>query len=808
MKISYSWLNDFIEIDWEAEKVAELLTDLGLEVEGIERFESIKGGLEGVVIGKVLTCDVHPNADRLKLTTVNIGNAEPVQIVCGAPNVAAGQTVAVATVGTTLYDKEKGPWEIKKSKIRGEESHGMICSEIEIGLGEDQDGIMVLEDELPVGKPLSEVFEVLVDAVFEIGLTPNRSDAMSHYGVARDLKAGLIQKEISKPLESPSISKFRVDNNTRHIPVEVLDSEKAPRYCGLTMSGVKVGESPLWLKNRLRAIGLNPINNVVDATNYVMHEIGQPFHAFDADRITGQRIIVKTVEEGTKFVTLDGVERVLSEEDLMICDEKKPLCIAGVYGGESAGVTENTNNIFLESAYFDPISIRKTAKRHGLNTDASFRFERGIDPTNTDVALKRLALLIQEVAGGMITSSLNDFYPKKIEGFQVFLRYDKINNLIGQVIDKNDLKTILASLNIRINNVTESGMGLTIPPFRTDVNREVDVVEEILRVYGYNRIDFNQKINATIALTAKHDDHRLQNIVGNQLVSQGFYEIMNNSLADKNHASLEGLEDEDSVPLLNPLSKELGAMRQSLIAGGLSSLAYNLNRQNDNLRLFEFGKSYHHAEENTYCEKKHFALFITGNQQGESWNSVLGKSSFFYMKGVLEAVFTRLGLEPTYRPNEDPHYAEALEIFVGEEPLGNFGVLKSKIAKAYDVDQEVLYADIDWDKVLERVADHPKHVVSPIPKYPSIRRDFALLLDKSVNFGQIEEIAHQTEKKLLKRVGLFDVYQGDSLPEGKKSYAVSFTFLDTEKTLTDKKVDKIMKKLRTRFEKELKAELR
>ncbi len=807
MKISYTWLKDFIEIDWPADKTAELLTDLGLEVEGVENFESVKGGLKGIVVGKVLTCDKHPDADKLKITTVDIGAEKPLQIVCGAPNVAAGQNVPVATIGTELYDPENGAWKIKKGKIRGEESFGMICAEDELGIGKSHDGIMVLDESLKPGTPLAEVVEILTDKVFEIGLTPNRSDAMSHYGVARDLRAGLTQQGISKPLDTPSISRFRVDNHTRQISINVDNSEKAPRYCGISLSEVEVKDSPDWLKNRLKAIGLAPINNIVDATNYVMHELGQPFHAFDADHISGQKITVKTLKEGTKFTTLDGVERSLSAEDLMICDEKKPLCIAGVYGGLNSGVKENTTNIFLESAYFNPVSVRKTAKRHGLNTDASFRFERGIDPDFTDFALKRLVLLIQEVAGGKVSSDIDDFYPKKIEGFQVFLRYDKIYNLIGQEIDQNDLKSILSSLNIRVNNVTESGMGLTIPSFRTDVQREVDVVEEILRVYGYNRIGYGNKLNATVAINGRYDDHKMQNLVANQLVGQGFYEIMANSLTDAEHTHPDLGADKKNVELLNPLSKDLAVLRQSLIPGGLESIAFNLNHKNSDLRFFEFGKTYY-ALPDGYEERKHLVLFTTGRQEFENWDASQRKNGFFYIKGILKTLFSRLGLAVTYTTHESTLFSESLAITVNAEEIGHFGVLKSAIGKKYGVDQEVLYADIYWDSILKLLANRPALQVQPIVKFPAVRRDFALLLDEHVKFAKIEELAFATDKKLLKEVGLFDVYQGKNLPEGKKSYAVSFTFLNEKKTLTDKQVDKVMSKLRQRFEKELNAELR
>lgn len=807
MKISYTWLKDFIDIDWSAERAAELLTALGLEVEGTERFESVKGGLKGVVAGNVVSCEKHPNADRLMLTNIDVGQSEPLQIVCGAPNIEKGQNVAVALVGTTLYDKEKGAWKIKESKIRGETSLGMVCAEDELGLGDTHEGILVLEEDIEPGTPLNEVFEVLEDEVFEIGLTPNRSDAMSHYGVARDLRAGLIQQGHNVLFKAPSTNSFQVDSHSRNIPVFVEDKELAPRYCGATLTDIKVKESPRWLKNRLRAIGQAPINNIVDATNYMMNALGQPFHAFDADKISGQRIKVKTLPQNTKFTTLDGVERTLDAEDLMICNEKKPMCIAGVFGGIESGVAENTTSIFLESAYFDPVSVRKTAKRHGLSTEASFRFERGIDPDFSEEALKRLVILIKEIAGGSVANDIDDFYPQKIEESQVFLRYEKIRTLVGQDIDQDVLKSILSSLQIRVNNVTESGMGLMVPPFRADVRREVDVIEEILRVYGYNNIEFNKGLKAAVAETYKFSDHKIQNLIGDQLIGQGFYEIMSNSLIDEAHVRSNKLLADYNIELLNPLSHDLAVLRQSLLPGGLKSIAYNLNRKNPDLRFFEFGKSYHKYAQK-WEEQKHFCLFLTGRQQAENWNSTECPSGFFFLKGILDSVFKRLGLAINYKSRKDNLYSESLAIFYNKMDLGEFGVLKPKVCDQYNIDREVLFADLNWDLILEVLPERKDVKVEPIAPYPSVRRDFALLVDNGVSFNEIKEMAYQTGNRLLKDVGLFDVYQGDSLPAGKKSYAVSFTFLDEHKTLTDKKVDKIMAKFRKKFEEQLQAELR
>ncbi|MCB0382693.1 MAG: phenylalanine--tRNA ligase subunit beta [Psychroserpens sp.] len=808
MKISYNWLQQFLKINWPAEQTGELLTDLGLEIEGIESFQSVKGGLQGIVVGEVLTCEQHPNADRLKVTTVNIGDANPLQIVCGAPNVAKGQKVPVATIGTTLYTAEGEAWTIKKGKIRGEESHGMICAEDELGLGSSHDGIMVLDPETKVGTLASELFEIENDQVFEIGLTPNRADAMSHFGVARDLKAGLLQKEINSELITPSVSAFHVENRTLKIDIDVKDKTLAPRYCGVTISGLKIEDSPTWLQNRLKAIGLTPKNNVVDVTNYVLHELGQPLHAFDAAKIAGNKVVVKTLAKGTKFKTLDGIERELHEEDLMICDGEKPMCIAGVFGGENSGVTESTTSIFLESAYFNPVSIRKTAKRHALNTDASFRFERGIDPNITEYALKRAALLIQEVAGGDITSDVMDFYPKKIEDFQVRLSFENAKKLIGQEIPKETIKSILTSLEIKVNNVTETGLGLTVPAYRNDVQREADIIEEILRVYGYNSIKTTEKLNASISNTSKFEDYKLQNVIGNQLASQGFFEILSNSLTTPKYINLsEQLKEEHNVEMLNPLSNDLSVMRQSLLFSGLEAVSYNINRKRDNLKLYEFGKTYHNFNGNRE-EFKRLAIFLTGNKNSLRWNSPVQKSDFFYLKGIVNSTLERLGLSKhKVSPTKNDVFSEGISLSIGKTRLVDFGIVNKKILKHFGISQEVLFAEFDWDNIVS-MTKHQDIKFTEIPKYPEVRRDFALLLDEQVTFEAIDTIAMQTEKQLLKDVDLFDVYQGKNLPKGKKSYAVSFTIQDENKTLTDKQIDKIMNKLQANFEKQLGAELR
>lgn len=808
MKISYNWLKQFIKINWPAEKTGELLTDLGLEIEGIEAFESVQGGLKGVVVGEILTCIQHPNADRLKVTTVNIGEKQPLQIVCGAPNVAAGQKVPVATIGTTLYSPEGEAWTINKGKIRGEVSEGMICAEDELGLGASHEGIMILDATLKPGTSCSELFKIENDQIFEIGLTPNRADAMSHFGVARDLKAGLLQKEIQLELITPSVSAFHVDNRALKIDIVVKDTERCPRYCGLTISGIKVTDSPQWLQNRLKAIGLKPINNVVDITNYVLHELGQPLHAFDASKIGGNKVVVKTLKPGTKFTTLDGLERELHEEDLMICDNDKPMCIAGIFGGIESGVTTETNSVFLESAYFSPVSIRKSAKRHGLSTDASFRFERGIDPNITEYALKRAALLIVEVAGGKISSDALDYYPKKIEDCQVRLNFENTKNLIGEELPKETIKSILASLEIKVNNVTETGLGLTIPAYRNDVTREADVIEEILRVYGYNNIITSEKLNASVSSASKYEDYKLQQIISNQLVSQGYYEIMTNSLTHEKHVDFDdNLKADHNVKILNPLSAELGILRQSLLFSGLEAVAHNLNRKQADLKLFEFGKTYHKFTDN-YSEYKHLGLFVTGNKTGESWTNPSKSSDFFYFKGIIEGVLTRLGIVKTQSvPTGASIFSEGLALTLNRQTIVEFGLVKPSVLKQFGITTNVLYADFNWDILLKLSQDN-QILFKAIPKYPEARRDFSLLLDKAVNFESVYNLAFKTEKELLKKVNLFDVYEGKNLPDGKKSYALSFTIQDELKTLTDRKIDKIMNKLKSNFEQELGAELR
>ena len=808
MKISYNWLKQFLQIDWEASKTGELLTDLGLEVEGIETKESIKGALKGIVVGEVLTCIQHPNADRLKITTVALGTEGSVQIVCGAPNVAVGQKVPVATIGAILYDKQGEGFKIKKGKIRGEESFGMICAEDELGLGAGHDGIMVLDASLKAGISVAEVFNIEVDEVFEIGLTPNRSDAMSHFGVARDLRAGLMQRDINLELISPSVSDFHVDERTLRFDVEVDKKEQALRYCGISITDVTVKDSPEWIQNKLKAIGITPKNNIVDITNYVLHELGQPLHAFDAQQIKGNKILVKTLKEGTTFTTLDNIERTLSSEDIMICDaDSSPLCIAGVFGGSASGVTEHTASIFLESAYFNPVSVRKTAKRHALNTDASFRFERGIDINLTKYALKRAALLIEEYAGGKMGSDISDFYPEKIEDYQVFFSYDNAYRLIGQEIPKETIKKILASLEIKINSETEGGLGLTIPSYRTDVQREADIIEEILRIYGYNNIEFSHKLNTSISFDSNKDT-KVESTISNQLTSLGFNETMANSLTKAAYGALsENINEEANIAMLNPLSNDLKVLRQSMLFSGLESVSYNINRKNNSLKFYEFGKTYHQFNEK-YQEDKHLTLFLTGSRTGESWSNEERIVDFFYLKGIVNNILGRLGVGVLKSsPTKQDLFSEGITLSLGKMKLVDFGVVKGSLLKEFGIKQNVLFADFNWDTILKLTGNTNVKVVD-LPKFPSVKRDLALLLDAKIEFKEIYNLAFQSEKFLLKEVDLFDVYEGDKLPDGKKSYAVSFLIQDESKTLTDKQIDKVMQKLQQTFEKNLQAVLR
>jgi len=811
MQISYNWLKQFIKLETSIEETAALLTDLGLEVEGIYPYESLKGGLKGVVVGHVISCEQHPNADKLRITKVDLGNGEaPVQIVCGAPNVAAGQKVAVATIGTTLYDENGESFQIKKGKIRGEESFGMICAEDELGLGKSHDGIMILDADLKPGTPAAEVFEIATDEVLEIGLTPNRADAMSHLGVARDLRAGMLQNNPNQHISellTPSVTKFKVEKRTLKYDIEVNDSKQVPRYVGVTISDIEVKPSPEWLQNRLKAIGITPKNNIVDATNYVLHDLGQPLHAFDSARIKGNKIYVKNLPAGTKFETLDGIVRELHEEDIVICDDKGPLCLAGVLGGSYSGVSATTTSIFLESAYFNPVSIRKTAKRHGISTDASFRFERGIDPNITEYALKHAALLIMEIAGGEITSDIIDIYNKKVEDFNVFLNFNNVNRILGEEISKETIKKILVSLDIKVNSISDLGLGLTVPSYRVDVQREIDVIEEILRVYGFNNIKTGSKLNATISNSSKTEDYKVQNIIANQLVSQGFNEIMANSLTTPTYSTLVNeLNENNQVKILNPLSNDLSIMRQSLLFGGLESIAFNINRKNTDLKYFEFGKTYAKSLVG-YEEFKHMGLFATGNISQASWNTKANSMDFFTFKGYIEAVLERLGINKTNpRPTESDIFAEGMTYYVGDRKILDFGLVKKAITKHFDIKQDVFFADFKWDNVLTLISAKIKF--AEINKFPVVKRDLALLINSDVAFNQIYQTVKLVDKNIITDISLFDVYEGDKLPEGKKSYAISIKLQDTNKTLTDTQIEKIMSKVQSQLATEVGAELR
>lgn len=784
------------------EEISVLLTDLGLEVEGTHHFESIKGGLKGVLVGEVLSCEQHPNADRLKKTEVNLGNDEIVPIVCGAPNVAKGQKVLVATVGTTLSMSDGTSLKINKSKIRGEVSMGMICAEDELGLGESHDGIMVLDETLEPGTEAASLFEVEEDYVFEIGLTPNRADAMSHMGVARDLKAICMLKNIPFEWTLPETTSFNIDNNQSTINVDVKNGDKCSQYYGLTISGITVAPSPTWLQNRLKAIGIGPKNNVVDVTNYVLHELGQPLHAFDAQKIDGD-ILVKTCSDKTSFTTLDGNKRELHHEDLMICDSQKPLCIAGIFGGLDSGVTEQTTSLFLESAYFDPVSIRKTAKRHGLNTDASFRFERGIDPEIGITALKRAAILIKKIAGGEITSEIQDFSKPLEEPSQIFLGLDVLEQTIGQTIQQKDLDTILNALEININNVSETGIGMTIPRYRVDVNRPADVIEEILRVYGYNNLeDKPLKYEANPPYSWK-DPHKLEATVAQKLIGHGYIETINNSLTSPEFSA----DFHAPITLLNPLGKELSLMRQSLVFNALEVVSFNLNRQNKNLKIFEFGAIYG-KKNDTFVEAKRLSITLVGNVFESHWDMAKAPNKFFYGKGVIQDILESIGLlDLEWQALPHPHFDEAFEISYCKKHLGVFGLISKKLIDSFGIDQEVYMADLNWGDLIELSYSEPLKY-NEVSKFPLVRRDFALLIDDNVHFEVLKETALKTDRKILKEVRLFDVYQGKNLEKGKKSYGLSFTFQDNAKTLTDKQVDKVMDKLKQNFEKEFGAQLR
>ncbi len=797
MKISYNWLKDFIQTDRTPEELSGILTDIGLEVESLETVQSLPGGLEGLVIGEVKTCAQHPNADRLKVTTVDIGAALPLPIVCGAPNVAAGQRVVVATVGTTVYPTSGEAFKINKSKIRGEVSEGMICAEDEIGLGTSHDGILVLAADAPIGMAAKDYFGVHDDYVFEIGLTPNRADAASHLGVARDVAAYL-----RNGYHLPDILAF-TPGSGEALSVSVEDADACPRYSSVTISGVQVGESPRWLKDRLTAIGVRPINNVVDVTNYVLHELGQPLHAFDASKLSGSKVVVRAARPGESFVTLDGVERTLNKADLMICDAENPLCIAGVFGGIHSGVTDKTTEVFLESAYFHPVSVRKTSKRHGLKTDASFRFERGTDPNITVFALKRAALLIAEVSGGYVSTAISDHYPKPIPPFTFDVRYTAVQRLIGEAIPETEIKAIIEALGITILSETDDVLNVQVPPYKVDVSREVDIIEEVLRIYGYNRIEIKRQIKASLNTSPKPDKEVVQNQLADLLVGNGFREILSNSLT-----KMDYMDDADSaVRILNPLSADLEVMRQNLMFSVLDAIAYNQKRKQTDLKLFEFGYTYHLQPEG-YLETQHLALAIAGKQWPQQWNQASKAVSFYHIKAAVDALLRRLnitGLRDADVPGS--HYQYGLAYERAGKTLVSFGAVNPALVKKTDVDGEIFYADFDWELVLKAIRKN-KITYQEVPKFPAVRRDLSLLIDENVTFAKLREIAERSERKLLKRVNVFDVYKGDRLPEGKKSYALQFVLQDEEKTLNDKQIDAIVKKLIYNFEKETGAEVR
>ncbi|MCO5268443.1 MAG: phenylalanine--tRNA ligase subunit beta [Brumimicrobium sp.] len=810
MKISYNWLKNYVKTNHTPEKLCEILTDTGLEVEGMEEFEMVKGGLKGVVVGQVISCVQHENADRLKVTRVNIGSEE-LQIVCGAPNVAEGQKVLVATVGTTLFPNPEESFKIKESKIRGVDSYGMICAEDELGLGASHDGIMVLKDTAKIGQPAAEYLKLASDYRIEIGLTPNRSDAMGHLGVARDIVAYNKLNNIDKSiLQLPDISKYNVIENGEKIKIKVEAPQDAPQYRGCLIAGITVGPSPEWLKNYLFTIGLTSINNVVDVTNFVLHELGTPLHAFDLSKV-GNEIVVRLAKEGEKLVTLDGVERKLNPQDLMITNGKTNLCIAGVFGGKESGVNENTTSIFLEAAYFNPVSIRKTAKRHALNTDASFRFERGVDPNMVEFAMKRAAALITEVAGGKIVYEADPFIGKKILPAEVIFDFDRCNQLIGKEIEREKIMTILLALDFKIVHRNDNILKLEVPTYRVDVTREADVIEEVLRIYGFNNIPLPQKWNVNLSNQDLRSEEKRQNAIADLLASKGYYEMMNNSLTSSEYITQFGGEAfsiENAVTMLNPLSQDLDVLRQSLIFQGIASLVHNINRQNLNVGLFEFGKIYKRFGEQ-FIENKRLSIFITGEKEPEQWNAQSKDTSFYTLKGVVEAILERLGLGKfvSTKALKKSILEDGIQLYVQKTKIGEIGWMHTKSAKNLGLKQKAYIADLDWDALLN-LGNMNTVEYHPLPKAFAVRRDFSLLLNKQVSYSQIEEVAKATCGKILNEVNLFDVYEGDKLPEGKKSYAVSFYFQDSEKTLNDQVVDNFMSKIKGQLENQLQAELR
>lgn len=821
MNISYNWLKEYVDFKLTPDELASALTSIGLETGGVEEVESIKGGLRGIVIGKVLTCEAHPDSDHLHITTVDLGDGQGTQIVCGAPNVAAGQTVVVATVGTTLYDGDN-EFKIKKSKIRGVESFGMICAEDEIGIGKSHDGIIVLDDDVKPGMPAAEYYNLSSDYVLEVDLTPNRIDAASHYGVARDLSAWLAHNAEATELTRPSVDAYKTDRNDGAITVEVKNTEACPRYSGVTIRNIKVAESPQWLKDRLTAIGQRPINNIVDITNYLLHGMGQPLHCFDLDKIAGGKVVVDTCAEGTKFTTLDGVERKLSANDLMICNEKEPMCIGGVFGGLDSGVTDGTTSIFLESAYFNPTSVRKTARCHGLSTDSSFRFERGVDPNNTVYVLKLAALMVKELAGGEICGEIVDVYPQEIKPFPVTLSYKKLHDLVGKEIPADEIDAILRSLEIEIAARREGEIDLLVPTYRVDVQRPCDVIEDVLRIYGYNNVEFSASLNASLSFKGATDNaNDLRELISQQLTAVGFNEIMNNSLtAESYYADLKEMPATHCVKLLNPLSNDLNVMRQTLLFGGLESLAHNINRKASDLMMYEFGNVYFYNPEAQstaeaplapYSESSSLGLWITGAVRQGNWARPQEQSTFYDLKAVVLNVITRLGISQ----REIKLVAGSSEIFSASidivtrsgKLLGSMGIVSKPMLKLTDIKQEVFFAELNWN-ALVKLALKKAVSFTPLPKTQPVKRDLALLIDKSVTMEQIETVVRESERRLLKDVTLFDVYEGKNLPEGKKSYAIAMTIQDDEKTLQDKQIEAVMNKIIANLEKRLNVTLR
>ena len=820
MNISYKWLKEYVDFDLTPQHVAEALTSCGLEVGGLEEVQTIRGGLKGLYVGKVLTCEPHPNSDHLHITTVDLGKGEPQQIVCGAHNVAANQKVIVADLGCVLYDGDK-EFVIKRSKLRGVESLGMICAEDEIGVGTSHDGIIVLPEDAPIGMPAAEYYNLESDWVIEVDITANRSDALSHYGVARDLYAWLKQNNYQTELHKPNCDAFEVDNESLTIDVEVKNTEACKRYACVSITNCEVKESPEWLQNKLKIVGVRPINNIVDITNYIMMAYGQPMHCFDADMVAGHKIVVTTQPEGTKFITLDGEEHSLSERDLSICNANEAMCIAGIFGGKGSGTYENTRNIVLESAYFHPTWIRKSARRHGLSTDASYRFERGIDPNGQVYALKQAAILCKELSGGQVSMQIKDVYPEPIEGSKVVLTYDYVNSLIGKEIGKDTIKSIVTSLDMKIEAENENQIEILVPAYRVDVKRPCDVVEDILRIYGYNNVEIPLQLKGTLTIPTDEDRNRKYiNLISEQLVGGGFNEILNNSLTKVSYyKDLNRYTEETTVKILNPLSADLGVMRQTLLFGGLESIVRNANRKNSNLRFFEFGNCYHYDESKkeadklikAYTQDQHLGLWITGKRVENSWAHPNEDASFYELKAYVENILVRLGLSlqtVTLAKGENNIFEDSISIVTkAGKIIAELGVVAYKLTKNMGITNEVFFADIYWDNLLKAVK---KHVVEykEISKYPAVSRDLALLVDKTVEFEQIKEIAYSTEKKLLKAVELFDVYEGKNLPEGKKSYAVNFILQDEQKTLNDKQIDLIMNKLIDNLTKRLNAELR